>query len=307
MSELKSTNIADLTTQIKDLIDARKTLITQLKSLNKRRLDMRDEIGDVTSTLATEQAKLEPLYNEANKHKHNRSKLIVDLRKIRSSIRTTNDNLKLIEPVKNKNPSTIRSDRKFPRREKKENTKTLSKKLQDTEWKLQTQKLSRQEEKNLIDIIKGIEIKLKQWKKSTSTRKELSTLFKQVKQKSSELDDLSESRSSMNSSIDEKKILFTEQMNTREKLFNEMIGYSNDIAQLEHRLKNTDSKLRSLKQKRNELFKSIKSGNKSKILKKKKVILEKEKSKAKEKLESGQSLSFEELRLAFDDTDEYLK
>ena len=44
-----------------------------------------------------------------------------------------------------------------------------------------------------------------------------------------------------------------------------------------------------------------------KILKKKKVILEKEKSKAKEKLESGQSLSFEELRLAFDDTDEYLK
>ena len=72
----------------------------------------------------------------------------------------------------------------------------------------------------------------------------------------------------MNSSIDEIKILFTEQMNTREKLFNEMNGYSDDIAQLEHRLKNTDSKLRSLKQKRNELFKSIKSGNKSKNLKK---------------------------------------
>ena len=304
MSELKSTNIAELTTQIKDLIDARKTLITQLKSLNKRRLDMRDEISDVTSKLATEQAKLEPLYTEANKHKRNRSKLIVDLKKIRSNIRTTNENLKLIEPTKNKNPSTLRSDRKFPRRE---NTKTLSKKLQDTEWKLQTQKLSRQGEKNLIDTIKVIEIKLKKWKKSTSTRKELSSLFKQVKQKSSELDELSESRSSMNNSIDEKKVLFTEQINTREKLFNEMNGYSNDISQLEHRLKNTDSKLKSLKQKRNELFKSIKSGNKSKILKKKKVILEKEKSKAKEKLESGQSLSFEELRLAFDDTDEYLK
>ena len=100
---------------------------------------------------------------------------------------------------------------------------------------------------------------------------------------------------------------YIKQINTREKLFNEMNGYSNDISQLEHRLKITDSKLKSLKQKRNELFKSIKSGNKSKILKKKKVILEKEKSKAKEKLESGQSLSFEELRLAFDDTDEYLK
>ena len=69
MSELESTNIAELTTQIKDLIDARKVLITQLKSLNKRRLDMRDEISDVTSKLATDQAKLEPLYNEANKHK----------------------------------------------------------------------------------------------------------------------------------------------------------------------------------------------------------------------------------------------
>jgi uncharacterized coiled-coil DUF342 family protein len=60
------------------------------------------------------------------------------------------------------------------------------------------------------------------------------------------------------------------------------------------------------KTQRSEIFKSLKSFSKSEILKKKKIILEKEKSKAKEKLESGQSLSFDELRLAYDDDDEYL-
>ena len=85
-----------------------------------------------------------------------------------------------------------------------------------------------------------------------------------------------------------------------------MNGFNDDIQELETTLKTNSKELQVLKSQRNEIFKSIKSVSKSEILKKKKVILEKEKTKAKEKLESGQSLSFDELRLAYDDDDEYL-
>ena len=51
----------------------------------------------------------------------------------------------------------------------------------------------------------------------------------------------------------------------------------------------------------------MKDFTKSGILAKKKITLEKEKIKAKKKLELGESLSFNELKLAFDEDDEYLK
>ena len=117
---------------------------------------------------------------------------------------------------------------------------------------------------------------------------------------------MDKSRESVKTSLDEKKSVFDTKFKQRGQLFSEMNGFNDDIRGLETTLKANSKELQLLKNKRNELFKSIKSVSKSAILKKKKVILEKEKSKAKEKLESGQSLSFEELRLAYDDDDEYL-
>jgi len=301
LSELESTNVDVITTKIKDLLDSRKNLVTQLKSLNKKRLDMRDELNTITSQLGEHQAALEPLYGEVGNYRKERQGLLNEKKQIWTQINDANDGIKQNDSLsKDQNSKT---DRKF---NKKENFKNLSKRIKEIEWKIQTAQLSRQEEKQLIESIKTLQKKYNIWKKSTNARKELSALFKKIKQIGTNIDTLDKSRESTKSSLSEKKSVFDTKFKQREQLFNEMNGFNEDIRELETTLKANSKELQLLKTQRTEIFKSLKSFSKSEILKKKKVILEKEKSKAKEKLESGQSLSFEELRLAYDDDDEYL-
>ncbi len=301
MSELESTNVDVITTKIKDLLDSRKNLVTQLKSLNKKRLDMRDELNTITSQLGEHQAALEPLYGEVGNYRKERQGLLNEKKQIWTQINDANDGIKQNDSLsKDQNSKT---DRKF---NKKENSKNLSKRIKEIEWKIQTAQLSRQEEKQLIESIKTLQKKYNIWKKSTNARKELSALFKKIKHIGTNIDTLDKSRESTKSSLSEKKSVFDTKFKQREQLFNEMNGFNEDIRELETTLKANSKELQLLKTQRTEIFKSLKSFSKSEILKKKKVILEKEKSKAKEKLESGQSLSFEELRLAYDDDDEYL-
>ena len=301
MSELESTTVDEITTKIKDLLDSRKNLVTQLKSLNKKRLDTRDELNTITSQLGEHQADLEPLYGEVGSYRKERQVLLNEKKQIWTQINVANDGIKENDTLSK--TQTSKPDRKF---NKKENTKNISKQIKEIEWKIQTAKLSRQEEKQLIKNITTLQKKYNIWKKTTGARKELSALFKKIKQIGTSLDTMDKSRESVKTSLDEKKSVFDTKFKQRGQLFSEMNGFNDDIRGLETTLKANSKELQLLKNKRNELFKSIKSVSKSAILKKKKVILEKEKSKAKEKLESGQSLSFEELRLAYDDDDEYL-
>ena len=308
MSELESTNVDVITTKIKDSLDSRKNLVTQLKSLNKKRLDMRDEIITITSQLGEQQAVLEPLYGEAGKNRKERQGLLNEKKQIWTQINDKDDVIKQNESLSKAQNS--KTDRKF---NKKENTKNISKQIKEIEWKIQTAQLSRQEEKQLIKNIttlqKKYNISKKEyniWKKSTTARKELSALFKKIKQIGTSIDTIDKSREREKASFYEKKSVFDTKFKQREQLFSEMNGFNDDIRELETTLKANSKELQLLKTQRTEIFKSIKSVSKSAILKKKKVILEKEKSKAKEKLESGQALSFDELRLAYDDDDEYL-
>jgi uncharacterized coiled-coil DUF342 family protein len=301
LSELESTTVDEITTKIKDLLDSRKNLVTQLKSLNKKRLDMRDEINTITSQLGEHQADLEPLYGEVGSYRKERQGLLNEKKQIWTQINDTNDGIKENDTLSK--DQTSKTDRKF---NKKENTKNISKQIKEIEWKIQTAQLSRQEEKQLIKNITTLQKKYNIWKKSTSARKELSALFKKIKQIGTNLNTIDKSRESAKASFDEKKLVFNTKFKQREQLFSEMNGFNDDIRELETTLKTNSKELQLSKTQRSEIFKSLKSFSKSEILKKKKIILEKEKSKAKEKLESGQSLSFDELRLAYDDDDEYL-
>ena len=301
MSELESTTVDEITTKIKDLLDSRKNLVTQLKSLNKKRLDMRDEINTITSQLGEHQADLEPLYGDVGSYRKERQGLLNEKKQIWTQINDTNDGIKENDTLSK--DQTSKTDRKF---NKKENTKNISKQIKEIEWKIQTAQLSRQEEKQLIKNITTLQKKYNIWKKSTSARKELSALFKKIKQIGTNLNTIDKSRESAKASFDEKKLVFNTKFKQREQLFSEMNGFNDDIRELETTLKTNSKELQLSKTQRSEIFKSLKSFSKSEILKKKKIILEKEKSKAKEKLESGQSLSFDELRLAYDDDDEYL-
>ena len=116
MSELESTTVDEITTKIKDLLDSRKNLVTQLKSLNKKRLDMRDEINTITSQLGEHQADLEPLYGEVGSYRKERQGLLNEKKQIWTQINDTNDGIK--ENGTLSKVQTSNTDRKFNKKEK---------------------------------------------------------------------------------------------------------------------------------------------------------------------------------------------
>ena len=296
--------ITDINTKINELLDSRDNLISQLRDLHQKKIGIRTEIGNITSKLAVDKAELDPLYKQVSRLRNQRFTLITNIKKIRTRIRSLNDSRQVLSK-----PSKPSKQSSYPERNSrlKENSKVLSKKLTAIEWKLQTQRLTRQEEKQLIEYIKALEIKLSHWKKVDSTKKELHGLFTEIKQMSSKLDDVDSSHNSIKVSFANKKDTFNEQLKTREQLFLDLDNYSETVLDLEKALEKSDYEINLLKTERKRILKSMKEFTKSGILAKKKVTLEKEKVKAKKKLESGESLSFNELKLAFDEDDEYLK
>ena len=293
--------ISDINTKIDELLNSRDKLILQLRDIHQKKINIRTEIVSVTSKLAVDKAELDPLYKKVNTLRNQRFKLITNIKKIRTRIRSLNNSPQVFAKSTKQIYSSERTSRL------KENSQMLSKKLTAIEWKLQTQRLTRQEEKQLIEYIKTLEIKLSHWKKIDSTKKELHGLFSEIKQMSSELDELDYSHKSIRNSFANKKETFNEQLKTREQLFLDLDNYSETVLDLEKALDKSDYEINLLKNERKRILKSMKEFTKSGILAKKKVTLEKEKVKAKKKLESGESLSFNELKLAFDEDDEYLK
>ena len=291
----------EINTKINELFDSRNNLILKLKTLHQKKIDIRTAIGNITSKLAVDKAELEPLYTQVNSLRNQRFTLITNIKKIRTQIRSLNTTF---QEFGNSSKQTHSLERNF---RLKENSKVLSKKLTAIEWKLQTQRLTREEEKQLIEYIKVLELKLRHWKKVDSTKKELHGLFTEIKQMSSKVDQLDYSHRSIKVSFVNKKETFDEQLKGREQLFLDLDNYSETVLDLEKALEKSDYEINLLKNERKRLFKSMKEFTKSGILAKKKITLEKEKIKAKTKLELGESLSFNELKLAFDEDDEYLK
>tara|TARA_B100001179_G_scaffold229627_1_gene215697 strand:- start:2461 stop:3366 length:906 start_codon:yes stop_codon:yes gene_type:complete len=294
-------SIMDINTKINELLDSRDNLISQVKSIHQKKIGIRTEIVNITSKLAVDKAELEPLYKQINSLRNQRFTLITNIRKIRTRIRSLNNAYQEFDRSSKQIHSSERNFRL------KENYNVLSKKLTAIEWKLQTQRLTREEEKQLIEYIKVLEIKLIHWKKVDSNKKELHGLFTEIKQMSSKLDALDSSHNSIKVSFANKKDTFDEQLKTREQLFLDLENYSETVLDLDKALDKSDYEINLLKNERKRILKSMKEFTKSGIIAKKKVTLEKEKVKAKKKLELGESLSFNELKLAFDEDDEYLK
>ena len=70
----------------------------------------------------------------------------------------------------------------------------LNDRLKKVEWRLQAERLSRDEEKQLVAIVKDLETKLRAWKKAYSTKQEYSKLMDQIKGLKSKLDEMNHFR-----------------------------------------------------------------------------------------------------------------
>lgn len=279
-----SNELDTLEKKISSLYDYRKGVIREVKKLHTKRKNNRTEIENLTLKINSSRDLVKKRYQQYNDIRKSRSVLLSEIREIRSKIKTLDNDLRTFE----KNSSL------------KENI-DLVEELKSADWKLQTEKLTRDEERNLVETIKDLEFKLRSWKKAYSYRQELNKMRETIVRLKSKLDDLAVSRENLEMEIQTEKDKLSINLTGRDQIFKELDELNSDIIELEDSINNTDNELEDLKAKKKNLIQQIRKNEENLILDREQEILNRTKIIVKEKLSKGEKLTFEELKLAYDE------
>jgi uncharacterized coiled-coil DUF342 family protein len=273
-----------LNQKITSLLNYRVGLITEIKNLHQKRRDLRNEIRALSEKARSTRDGLNKGYNEFKEARSIRRETLAKIRDIRQNMLVIEGELGKVE-------------QNLPRRE----GDTIEERIRAADWKLQTERLTREEERQLVEMVKDLELKLRIWKKAYAARQELSNLRSEMNQLKRQLDSISTSREKVEVDLETGKTRLTYDMKARDQLFNEMEELNEDISEIEQTIAKTDSQLEELRQKRREMLKESKTHDRDEAQKKEQEILAKARDAAKEKLIKGEKLTFDELKLALED------
>ncbi|MCP8308358.1 MAG: hypothetical protein H3Z52_09255 [archaeon] len=282
-----SENLDQIEQKISSLITYRLSLINELKKLSQRKHELREEIKGITNKL-----------REEKKAISEQSSLIRQLGDTRKDI------LLKIDEIKTKVKETDKVLRKFEKEVPHESERTLKEKLDNIEWKLQTEPLTREEEKQLVEYIKKLEFKLHLWKKAYMTRQELSELLVEAKSLMNKLDEMSEIKKTVLIKLRNQKETLYNIVMTKQQLIQEDKEIEQDIEEIKKNLDHIDAELSKLKENKIKLLDKKRLDEMASIKIKEQSLLEEVRSKARDKLTKGKSLSWDELKILFEDKNE---
>jgi len=280
-------NLDQIEQKISSLITYRLSLINELKKLSQRKRELREEIKEITNKLREER--------KAISEQNSLIRQIGDARK---------DILLKIDEIKTKVNETDKVLRKFEKEVPHESERDLKEKLDKIEWKLQTAPLTREEEKQLVEYIKRLEFKLHLWKKAYMTRQELSELLVEAKSLKNKLDEMSEIKKSTLTKLRNQKETLHNIFITKQQLIQEGKGIEQDIEEIKKNLDHIDAELSKLRENKSKILEKKRLDEMASIKIKEQSLLDEVRSKAKDKLIKGKSLSWEELKILFEEKSE---
>lgn len=290
MDSNEDQRLDEIEEEISSLLGSRTGIISQLKTLHQKSNDLNDKMRSVSSRFDSGRKDLKSDYSESRSFRESRGKVLEEIRVIRTTISSLQGIM-----VESEKSSGIG------------NEKMITDQLDQVDWKLQTAKLTRDEEKELVECIRILEGGLSKLKKASATRQELEQLFGVIREMKVKLNDIEVFRDNLQEKITAKKGAVTADLTTYGNLSGEMNRCINDIINLDGLLQKEHDQISQLKTKKHEILKTIKSRDDNVRAAKRAVTIKEETGKAKQKLHEGKSLSLEELKLAFDHDDEYLK
>lgn len=286
--------IPDLTSldqKISSTLSYRLSVIKELKRLRQRKRELKNEITGLTDKIREERAAVDQYVIQSKELKETRSKILERIRKINLKVKEVGETVKRFEAA-------------VPEA----SGEQVAEKLRRIEWKLQTERLTRDEEKQLVKYVKELELKLHFWKKAYVARQELTTFLVEMKALKDDLDQIAAFREKIQPDMEAKRERISNMVKARRQLFEEMDQLNQDITELEASLEKVDAELNSLRGEKKRMVDDSRRREMERILAKEKQLLEKAREAAKDKLAKGAKLTLDEFKLAFsDDKSELLK
>jgi len=279
-----SEEIESINHKITSLLTYRSGLIKEIKLVHNKRKELNDEIRRLSKKIDETRENLDVGYGFYQDTRKMRRETLSKIRELKLKIQTIEENAK-----------------KFERDLPNENGSKIAERLKDADWKIQTEKLTIDEEKELVQLIKNLELDLRKWKKAYEIRKDIHNLRSEINILKDKMDDINLSREEFKVEFESGKDKLANDYKARDQLFKEINEIREEILELEESIAKTDKQLEEIKSKRKEIIILEKKEEEEKSRIKEQELLVKAKSIAKDKLSKGGKLSFEDLKLVFED------
>jgi uncharacterized coiled-coil DUF342 family protein len=278
-----------LSQKIDSLASQRQEMINEYRRLDQRRRDIRKEIRELTEKINLDRKSLDEYYEQMTTFKSNRRELLSKIRDMKAKSAEVEKVLKGFE-------------KGIPK-----GGEALNERLKKVEWKLQTERLSRDEEKQLVSVVKDLETKLKAWKKAYSTKQELTGFLDEIKGLKSKLDEMNKFRTENDPQVKARHERVATMLNQRHQLFQEIEDINNSLVELDARITKSTQDLDEMRGQRRSLVEGRRTRDYESSKAKTRQIVDRARVDAKKKYEQGEKLSLDELKLVFADDNEVLK
>ncbi|MEM4311549.1 MAG: hypothetical protein QXX95_04100 [Nitrososphaerales archaeon] len=267
--------------------------IQELKSLKSSLIEEINKLREHKENLFKEYYELNSKIKEK---RENLKEMIEILREGREKINQAIEESKSLKERRNENRAKINEIKKVC----KSQLESIEKEISELEWNLQTKKLTREEEKKIILKLK----KLAKDRKNLLKLKDIEQENQKIKDKLSELWNSIANEKSKKEEVKKrlnnlKNELFSF-VKLRDEKFEELRKISINIKALGSKLRGISEELLALTQWKKNFDRNVKEKEIEESKRKEKEILSKLAQEAKEKLKRGEKLSFEELKVIYE-------
>jgi len=180
----------------------------------------------------------------------------------------------------------------------------LKKELEDIEWKIQTTSLDLQEEKRLVQNVKQLETQLNVYKKIEQQTKKIDALRKELKTLETNADASHQNLTARAQKSQEIHANMLAKINESKNIKREADGIHNAYVQAKEQAKPLHEEIKRLTEHRKKLQDAIQEEDENRRKTAEQALKEKLESQARNKLQRGEKLSWNEFQLLADDKHE---
>jgi len=280
------------------------------------------EIARFTQQLAALREQVHSATADTKVHVEKRDKLNEQFKKLRQEIRelknerdNLNEKVKILKQQRDAARAKIRADieevkvhsqkiAELKKKTPKTSRRELQKEFEDIEWKIQTTSLDMQEEKRLVEKVKQLETQLSIHKKIDQHAKKIAELRKELETLETKADAVHQELTETAKKSQEIHAKMTAKISESKSIKSEADSLHGAYVQAKEQVRPLHEEIKKLTEQRKKLQDAVREEDEKIKKNAEKALKEKLESQARDKLQRGEKLSWDEFKLLTDDDPE---
>ena len=277
----------------------------QIAAFNKQIATLREQINKANAETKVHIEKRDKLNEQFKKHRNDIRALENERNSLNEKVKTLKQqretararNGTIIEEIIVRNKKIVELKKNKPRKSRRQ----LEKEIQDIEWKIQTTPLDLQEEKRLVEEVKQLEPQLNIYKKIEQQNRKIAELRKELKTLEAEANAQHQELIATAQKSQEFHATIVAKISEAKNIKKEADRLHNAYIQAKEQTKPLYHEMKEITEKKKKLQDAIREEDEKQKKIAEKALKEKLESQARDKLQRGEKLSWDEFQLLADD------